>query len=150
MFLLDTNVISEAVKPRPNHHVLAFLHETDEDRFCISVITLAEIGRGIALLPPSRRRTKLESWLQQDVASRFASRILPIDEHIAYHFAELTAKAQKGGAPLYVMDAFLAATAVTKGQVLVTRNDKDFASLGIAVFNPWMQHRPAGQAGAPW
>ena len=78
-FLIDTNVVSEWVRPRPNPGVLSWLAEADEDRIFISVVTLAELRRGIARLAHSRRRNRLDEWLRDELPLRFEGRILPID-----------------------------------------------------------------------
>ena len=82
-FLLDTNVISELVKPRPEANVTAWIEGTDESLLYLSVLTLGEIRRGIAVLPQSRRRATLEAWLDKDLRARFADRILTIDQEVA-------------------------------------------------------------------
>ncbi|HWU62596.1 MAG TPA: type II toxin-antitoxin system VapC family toxin [Ensifer sp.] len=136
--LLDTNVLSEARRSQPDIHVLQWLHELDEDRTFISVISIAEIKRGLALLAPGRRREALSYWLANDLPQRFERRVLPVDETVALAWGDLLARAQRAGRILPVMDGFLAATAVTHDLVLATRNIKDFDSLGIKLINPWL------------
>ena len=82
-FLLDTNVISELVKPRPEANVTAWIERTDESLLYLSVLTLGEIRRGIAVLPQSRRRATLEAWLDKDLRTRFEDRILAIVQEVA-------------------------------------------------------------------
>jgi predicted nucleic acid-binding protein len=135
--LLDTNVLSEIRRPAPDPQVLAWLDQLDEDRTFLSVATLAELGRGIALMQAGRRRVALANWLANDLPARFAGRILPIDSAVAAAWGELMAAAQKGGVGLSVMDGFFAATAQAKDLVLATRNTKDFAGHGLRLFNPW-------------
>jgi predicted nucleic acid-binding protein len=136
-YLIDTNVISEAAKPQPNRQVLAFLHETDEDRLFISVITLAELRRGIALKADGKAKSALETWLSVGFLHRFSGRILDVTPPVADAWGRLMADAKQRGVALHVMDGFLAATAQTHGQTLVTRNVKDFAPFGLALLNPW-------------
>ena len=136
-FLLDTNVISELVKPRPEANVTAWIERTDESLLYLSVLTLGEIRRGIAALPQSRRRATLEAWLDKDLRSRFEDRILDIDQEVADRWGVLTASARKSGIVLPVIDGLLAATALEHNLTMVTRDTGQIPSLGVAVFNPW-------------
>jgi len=136
-FLLDTNVISEWVKPRPDPNVISWLAEADEDRVFVSVTSFAEIRHGIELLRDGRRRDRLIQWLNEELPARFEGRILPIDRRIAQAWGVVTARGRKSGVTLGSMDAFFAATAETHGLTLVTRNVRDFAALGIALIDPW-------------
>ena len=135
--LLDTNVISEVTRPQPDEQVMLWLNSLDEDRTFISVASLAELSRGVALLPAGRRREALAHWLTQDLPSRFEGRVIAIDPEVAGIWGKLMARAAQSGFVLSVMDGFFAATAEAHGLVLATRNVKDFAPLGIQLFNPW-------------
>ncbi|SDF01769.1 hypothetical protein SAMN05216337_104266 [Bradyrhizobium brasilense] len=139
--LIDTNVLSEVRRPAPDQKVLAWLDALDEDRAFISVASIAELRRGIALMEGGRRRTALAAWLAQDLPARFAGRILPIDPSIAERWGDLMAQARNGGFALSVMDGFFAATALTNDLMLATRNTRDFAPLGVPIFNPWTDER---------
>jgi predicted nucleic acid-binding protein len=136
-FLLDTNVISELVKPRPEASVTAWVEDTDESLLYLSVLTLGEIRRGIAALPQSRRRAILEAWLNKDLRARFEDRILIIDQNVADRWGLLTAVAHKSGIALPVIDGLLAATALEHNLTLVTRDTGQIPSMGVSVFNPW-------------
>jgi len=135
--LLDTNVLSEVTKPAPNAGVLKWLDALDEDRAFISVISIAEIRRGVVLLEEGRRRDALTGWLLHDLPRRFEQRILPVDEPVALAWGDLMGLAKRRGRGLSAMDGLIAATALAKGLVLVTRNVSDFESLGIELLNPW-------------
>lgn len=135
--LLDTNVLSEVQRPAPAPKVLAWLDTVDEDRTFISVASIAEFRRGIALLADGRRRVALTAWLNYDLPTRFAERILPIDHAVAERWGDLMAQSRRSGIALSVMDGFFAATALARHLTLVTRNVKDFASLGVPLLNPW-------------
>ncbi len=135
--LIDTNVISEMTRPRPDPRVASFLHEADEDRLFLSVITLAELRRGVALKADGKAKRALEAWLANDLAERFSGRIVDIDRRIADTWGDLMASAKQRGSALHVMDGFLAATAMTRRLTLATRNVKDFAPLGVPVFDLW-------------
>ena len=135
--LLDTNVLSEVQRPLPSPKVLAWLDTIDEDRAFISVASIAELRRGIALLEDGRRRTAPAAWLAYDLPERFAERILPIGLAITERWGDLMAQSRRSGIALSVMDGFFAATALTNGLTLVTRNVKDFAAFGVPLLNPW-------------
>lgn len=138
IFLLDTNVISEFGKPRPDANVLRWVSEIDEVRVFLSVVSIAEIRRGIELLPDGSRRDRLVNWLASDVSQRFEGRVLPVDERIAEAWGVMMARSQRIGVSLSTLDAFLAATSSVHEAILVTRNVCHFEQLGISVINPWL------------
>jgi predicted nucleic acid-binding protein len=135
--LLDTNVLSEVHRPAPDLKVLGWLDAVDEDLVFISVASIAELRRGIALIDDGRRRVTLEAWLANDLPARFAEQIPPIDHAVAGHWGVLMAQGRRSGVALSIMDGFFAATTRAKGLTLVTRNVKDFTSFGVPLFNPW-------------
>jgi toxin FitB len=136
-YLLDTNVVSEWVKPRPNADVVRWLAAVDEDAVYLSVVTFGELGQGIAEMAPGRRQQELKSWLDHDLYLRFERRILPIDYRVARAWSILVAQGRKSGRMINPMDAFLAATAEVHSLTLVTRNAKDFLRIGVPLFDPW-------------
>lgn len=136
-YLLDTNVLSETVKPQANARVLAWLEASDEQLFHVSVLTLGEIRNGIDSAPPSARRVALESWLSRDLMIRFAGRILGVNQEIADRWGRITAKASVAGRPVPAIDSLLAATALHHNLTLVTRNAKHASATGAPFFNPW-------------
>ena len=137
-FLLDTNVVSEWIKPRPNPGVVAWTEEVDEDRVFLSVVTLAELRFGIERLASGQRRTRLGAWLEEELPLRFEGRILNIHPAVADACGRLVARAETMGRPAEAMDAFIAATAEVHGLTVVTRNTSDFQSLSKDVLNPWI------------
>ena len=136
-FLLDTNIISELIKPKPEANVTKWVENTDESLLYLSVLTLGEIRRGIAALPQSRRRATLEAWLDKDLRARFEGRFLVIDQEVADRWGLLTAAARSSGIVLPVIDGLLAATALEHNLTLVTRDTGQIPTMGVAVFNPW-------------
>jgi len=136
-FLLDTNVVSEWVKPQPSQNVVEWLAGADEDELFLSVITFAEIRRGVELLPAGRRRARLGRWLTEELPLRFEQRVLLIDQPVSANWGVVMARAQRAGFALGTMDGFVAATAETHGLTLVTRNLSDFRALGLELFDPW-------------
>ncbi len=136
-FLLDTNVVSEWIKPRPDPGVINWLTEVDEDQVFLSVVSLAELRYGIERMPIGARQNRLDQWLRQEVTLRFENRILPLDAAIADAWGQVSARSRAGGRAISIMDGFLAATAEVHGLTMVTRNVPDFSVLGHSVVNPW-------------
>lgn len=136
-YLLDTNVVSEWTKPVPNRGLIAFLDAVDEDRLFLSVVTLAEVRRGVDLLPEGKKRTRLDEWLAHDLRERFDARIIDVDVSVAEHWGRLSARASRAGLHPPAMDCLIAATAAAHDLVVVTRNVSDFARFEIEILNPW-------------
>jgi len=135
-FLLDTNAVSEWVKPRPDAGLIRWMEAADEDRIFLSVITLAELRYGVERLPAGKRRRRLEEWLGHELPLRFEGRVLPVDAIVADAWGQIVSRNQAAGRPIGVMDAFLAATAEVHRLTLVTRNVDDFVGVK-SVVNPW-------------
>ena len=134
---LDTNVLSEFSRSQgPDERVDLWLRRTPEESVFASVLTFAEVRRGIELLPTGKRRAELERW-QSDLEGSFANRLLPVTKAIGDRWAITSAKTQRGGVSLAIIDGLIAATASVHELTLVTRNVKDFAALGVAIVNPW-------------
>lgn len=135
--LLDTNVLSEVTKPSPDPRVLEWLNQLDEDHAFISVASIAEIQRGVALMEEGRKRETLTAWLAHDLLERFENRVLPIDEPVALAWGDLMALAKRRGRGMSSMDGLIAATAKARQLTLATRNTKDFEGFGIDLLDPW-------------
>lgn len=136
-FLLDTTVVSELVKFKPEPKVAAWMEATEESLLRLSVLTLGEIRKGIDSLSDRSRRTALESWLNHDLLIRFANRILDVDQAVADRWGRLFAKAMAAKQLLPMVDGLLAATAIHHNLTLVTRNTKDVSLTGVPIINPW-------------
>lgn len=135
-FLLDTNAVSEWVKPRPNPGLVRWTESADEDRVFLSVISLAELRYGVERMPSGARRNRLEQWLRDELPLRFEGRILFVDNSVAEAWGKTVSGCEALGRPIGIMDAFLSATAEVHRLTLVTRNVSDFPTLK-AVLNPW-------------
>ena len=136
-FLLDTNVLSEFARTgKPDRHVDRWLKSAPEESLFASVLTFGEIRRGIELLPPGKRRTQLEYW-QDDLVATFESRLFPVTKTIADRWAVISAQAQRTGITLANIDGLIAATALSHDLTLVTRNVKDFIGIDVSLVNPW-------------
>jgi toxin FitB len=138
-FLIDTNVVSEWTRPRPDPGVIRWLAEADEDRVFISVITLAELRRGIERLPTGGRRRRLDQWLREELSLRFDGRILPVDIAVGEAWGRIIARSEAAGRPMSAMDGFIAATAAAHDLALVTRNVADFRGAVNSIINPWAE-----------
>lgn len=137
-FLLDTNVVSEWTKERPNPGVIRWLEATDEDRLFLSVATLSELRYGVDRLPAGTRKRRLNEWLAQHLPSRFEGRIVPVDAAVADAWGAVRARTEAAGRNTSAMDALIAATAQVRGFAVVTRNVADFTDIA-AVVNPWVE-----------
>jgi predicted nucleic acid-binding protein len=138
-FLIDTNVLSEYNRPgTPNAGVRRWLETADRLSQHVSVITMAEIKKGIELLAPGKRRSQLEQWLTEDLESWFGGRVIPVDRLVADRWASLVARNVRTGRPLPTIDSLIAATALFHGLTVVTRNSPDFETAGISTLNPWV------------
>jgi toxin FitB len=136
-YLLDTNVISEPMKARPDAKVVRWLAAADEDCLFLSVISFAEIRKGIEELGLGRRRDTLTAWLYEELAVRFERRILAVDLGVTEAWGTIMSRTSRMGLNLGAMDAFFAATADVHDLTFVTRNAKDFEKLDIPLLNPW-------------
>ena len=137
MIVLDTNVLSEALKPRPAAGVLRWLADQAPSSVFTTTITMAEILYGVESLPPGKRQTQLLAAVEQMFAEQFEGRLLPFDEESARVFASIVAFRKTTGRPISQMDAMIAAIARSNRAVLSTRNSADFDHCGIQVINPW-------------
>jgi predicted nucleic acid-binding protein len=140
-FLLDTNVPSELTRPRSDPRVERWLEEVDDEQLYLSVISFGELLKGLTILPESKRRIGLQKWLDHTLRPWFEGRVLPVDESIAERWGVLAGECHLRGAPLNTTDGLIAATALEHNLTVVTRNVKDFARLGVAIFNPWEEPR---------
>ncbi len=136
-YLLDTNILSETIRPKPSPGVELWFASVDENDLFMSVVTLAEIRDGIELMPPEKRRERLDQWQTFDLLERFHGRMLDIDATTAIECGRVMARTHKSGRAVDVMDAFIAATALRHNLALVTRNTVDFENLDLTLVNPW-------------
>lgn len=139
-WLLDTNVISELVRPRPNQRVLDWFgtRDAEESRLFLSALSVAEIWRGVLRMDVgSPRFARLHVWIRSELPARFAGRVLPFDEEVGRTWGTITAVLAKG-TQVATMDSLIAATAVHHGLVLVTRNRADMRHFAdLALEDPW-------------
>jgi len=137
-WLLDTNILSEIRKPRPEAKIIAFVTGTPLDELYISSVTLAELRFGIDLLSHgSRQRDDLTQWLTQTIRPMFNDRVLPVTEDIMFRWRILMEDGRKTGHTYSQPDLIIAATALQHGLTVVTRDRSDFDKAGVPVLDPW-------------
>ncbi|MGA2144820.1 MAG: PIN domain-containing protein [Bryobacteraceae bacterium] len=140
-YLLDTNIVSDAIKPVPSESLAAWMLEQNDEDLFVSALTIAEIRRGVLQKPAGRRRKLLESWFSgpEGPQALFAGRVLPFDERAGLIWARLMAEGTAAGRPRSGLDMIVAAIAEANGCIVVTGNEKDFA--GLRIVNPMRSAR---------
>jgi len=137
MIVLDTNVVSEAMKPEPDDKVRAWLNEQAAETLYLSSVTVAELLFGIAALPTGRRKQLLTSALDA-VLDLFKERVLPFDADAARHYAELAMTARRSGRGLPTPDGYIASIAASRGFIVASRDTAPYEAAGLPVINPWV------------
>lgn len=136
-FLLDTNVVSEPTKPRPDARVTAWMDQWPPEHLALSVITFGEIQEGIGKLDAGAKRAALTRWIEQELPERFGARVLPVDVLVAREWGRIAAEGRRTGRTLPDADGLLLATAAFYELELVTRNERNFRDRGVLIHNPW-------------
>jgi predicted nucleic acid-binding protein len=134
--LLDTNILTELVRPNGNPAVISAFEQIPPAGLYLSVLSVGEIAKGITLLDPGKKKKYLASWLA-GLEKQFAERILTIDVETSHIWGELTARAQKRGTTILPTDGLLAATALRHGLHIMTRNTRHFQATGALILDPW-------------
>lgn len=137
MILLDTNVVSEPLKPTPNQAVIRWLDAQSPETLFLSSISVAELVAGVEGLPAGKRRTRLREAVVEGVLRLFSDRLLSFDTKAAGAFGAVHAKARRAGSPISFPDCAIAAIATAHGLAVATRNASDFRGTGISVVDPW-------------
>jgi hypothetical protein len=138
MIILDTNVLSETLRPTPSTKVLEWMRSEPASALFTTAITEAELRYGIALLPEGRRRQSMESVVDLIFAEDLAGRVLPFDGAAAREFADIAASRRRTGQPISEADSRIAAIARSRGAALATRNVGDFAGCRLELIDPWV------------
>lgn len=136
-FLLDTCVISELIKPKPNKKVVQWLEKQEENNLYLSVLTFGEIEKGIEKSPNEARKHKLKLWVEDDLKQRFNGRVLTIDIMVASEWGRLQGSAELIGKPMPTLDGLIAVSALVNNCIVVTRNTSDMEQSKVELFNPW-------------
>jgi toxin FitB len=138
VILLDTNVVSEPLRPVPDARVIHWVDAQALETLFLSAITVAELRAGVALLPAGKRRTALQKSLETQVLPLFAGRVLPFDLSCTTACARLLAKARVSGLAISAADGYIAAIAATNGFTVASRDVGAFKAAGVVVINPWL------------
>ena len=136
-YLLDTCVISEIIKPKPDKNVISWLQEQNENSLYLSVLTFGEIEKGIEKASDRIRKQKLRLWVEDDLKKRFEGRIIPIDFSIAAEWGKVQGKAELLGKPMPTIDGLIAVSGLVNQCTVVTRNVSDMEQSSAELFNPW-------------
>ena len=137
MILLDTNVISELMRPSPDLAVESWVANHNVEKLFFSAVGEAELRYGVALMPIGRRQDRLVSEIEAMLREDFEGRVLPFDSAAAFAYAELASARRAAGRPVSIADCQIAAIARSRGLIMATRNVRDFTDLGVDVIDPW-------------
>jgi len=137
MVVVDTNVLSELMRPTPDTVIASWVGERATSSLHLTAISEAELRFGLAIIPPGRRRDGLAEGLERMLRTGFANRVLPFDSAAASAYAEIAAARRAMGKPMPEADCQIAAIARSRDMAVVTRNVRDFADAGINVIDPW-------------
>lgn len=137
-YLLDTCVISEIIKPRPNENVISWIQNQNEDDLYLSVLTFGEIEKGIEKAPDGSRKNHLKLWVEGDLKRRFNGRIISIDMKIATRWGEIQGIAELSGKPMPSIDGLIAVSGLVNNCTVVTRNISDMEQSSVVLLNPWL------------
>ena len=137
MIILDTNVVSETIKPKPDVNVLAWLDRQTAETLYLTSVTLAELLFGVASLPAGKRKNRLSSAIN-GLIDLYAERVLSFDTNAARHYASLAVTARRKGRGFPTPDGYIAAIAAANGCLVASRDSTAFESTGIKVINPWI------------
>ena len=136
-YLLDTCVISELARLKPNKKVAGWIANENESNLYVSILTFGELNKGVEKLPQSRKKDELHTWIENDLKERFWNRIINIDLNVAMVWGKIQGIAEKRGKPMSAIDSLIAATGLTYKLTVVTRNVMDMEQSGVGLFNPW-------------
>jgi toxin FitB len=138
VILLDTNLISEALRAAPERKVIQWIDAQAIETLFLSAITVAELRAGVAMLAPGKRRSGLSDSLETRVLPLFTNRVMPFDMNCTLAYAALLAKARASGQTISTADGFIAAIALASGFAVATRDTQPFVAAGVKVINPWL------------
>lgn len=137
-YLLDTCLISELAKSKPDEKVVDWVLSENETSFYVSVLTFGELHKGIEKLPESKKKGELGIWVENELRNRFENRIIGIDMRISILWGKIQCFAEKKGKPMPAIDSLIAATGIAHDLTVVTRNVTDMDQSGVKLLNPWL------------
>jgi len=138
-YLLDTCLISELAKSKPDEKVVEWVLSENETSFFVSVLTFGELHKGVEKLPESEKKEELRSWIEDELKNRFQNRIIGIDMRVSILWGKIQCFADKKGKPMPAIDSLIAATGIAYDLTVVTRNVSDMEQSGVKLLNPWMR-----------
>lgn len=139
-FLLDTCVISELTKKKPNPKVIQWIKKKHEIDLYLSVLTLGEIQKGITKFFESKKKKDLQEWLENDLPQRFERRFLTVTMAVAKKWGEIEGETEQKGEKMPAIDSLIAATGIVNNLTVVTRNTEDMKRSGVKLLNPWQEN----------
>jgi toxin FitB len=137
-YLLDTCLISELAKSKPDENVVNWVLSENETGFYVSVLTFGELHKGIEKLPESKKKEELRNWVNDELKNRFQSRIIGIDMRVSILWGKIQCIAEKKGKLMPAIDSLIAATALSHDLTVATRNISDMEPSGVRLLNPWV------------
>lgn len=137
-YLLDTCVISELIRPKPDHNVISWMQEQSENDLYLSVLTFGEIEKGIKKAANLTRKKNLQLWVENDLKKRFEGRIIPIDLDVSIKWGDIQGAAELIGKSMPTIDGLIAVSGLTHNCVVVTRNSSDMVQSSVELINPWL------------
>lgn len=149
MIVVDTNVISEAMRNPADSRVIDWMDAQAVETLYLSAVTVAELRFGIAVLPAGKRRDRMRARLEQEVIPVFAARVLPFDMDAAQAYADLMARARRKGKTIGKSDAYIAATAASRGFAVATNNTSPFEAAAVPIVSPWDEDQVRGTRQRP-
>jgi toxin FitB len=138
-YLLDTCLISELSKVKPNEKVVDWVLSENETSFYVSVLTFGELHKGVQKLPESKKKEELQVWIEDELKNRFQNRIIGIDMRVSILWGKIQCFAEKKRKPMPAIDALIAATGIAYELTVVTRNVTDMEQSGVKLLNPWLE-----------
>lgn len=136
-YLLDTCLISELAKPKPDEKVVNWVLSQNETNFYVSVLTFGELHKGVEKLPESKKKKELRIWIEDELKNRFQNRVIGIDMRVLILWGRIQCLAEKKGNPMPAIDSLIAATGIAYNLTIVTRNIVDMEQSGVKLLNPW-------------
>ena len=137
-YLLDTCLISELAKSKPDKKVVDWVLSENETNFYVSVLTFGELQKGVEKLPESKKKEELRIWIEDELKDRFQNRIIGIDMRVSILWGKIQCFAEKKGKPMPAIDSLIAATGIAHDLTVVTRNVTDMEQSGVKLLNPWL------------
>jgi toxin FitB len=138
-YLLDTCLISELAKSKPDEKVVDWVLSENETSFYVSVLTFGELHKGVEKLPESKKKEELQVWIEDELKNRFQNRIIGIDMRVSILWGKIQCFAEKKGKPMPAIDSLIAATGIAYELTIVTRNVTDMEQSGVKLLNPWLE-----------